>query len=86
VRCREEVERLARLATDLLVLARSDAALPLEHVAVVELKTLVGRVLERFQPVADARKLRLEVVAEDAIVEGTSDCSTASLPIYWTTP
>ncbi|MEK6597373.1 MAG: histidine kinase dimerization/phospho-acceptor domain-containing protein, partial [Gemmatimonadota bacterium] len=29
VRCREEVERLARLASDLLVLARSDSAVPL---------------------------------------------------------
>jgi two-component system OmpR family sensor kinase len=70
VRCREEVERLARLATDLLVLARSDAALPLEHVAEVELRGLVGRVVERFQPVAEARKLRLEVVAQEAVVHG----------------
>ncbi len=70
VRCREEVERLARLATNLLVLARWDAALPLEHVAEVELRGLINRVLERFQPVADARHVRLEVAAEDAVIRG----------------
>lgn len=70
LRCREEVERLVRLATDLLVLARSDPALPLEHVADVELRGLVQRVLARFQPVADARKLRLELAAQEAVVGG----------------
>ena len=70
VRCREEVERLARLSTDLLVLARSDAALPLEHVAEVELRGLINRVLERFQAVAEARKVRLAPTLEDAIVRG----------------
>jgi two-component system, OmpR family, sensor kinase len=70
VRCREEVERLARLASDLLVLARSDAALPLEQVAEVELRVLINRVRERFQPSAEARSVRLEVAAEDAIVRG----------------
>ncbi len=70
VRCREEVERLARLASDLLVLARSDAALPLEQVAEVELHGLLTRVLERFRPGADARKLVLEIAAQDAVVRG----------------
>jgi two-component system, OmpR family, sensor kinase len=40
-RCREEVERLARLASDLLVLARSDAVVPLEHIAPVDFRALV---------------------------------------------
>ena len=70
VRCREEVERLARLATDLLVLARTDAALPLEHVAELELHGLIDRVRDRFQPVADARNVRLEVATENAVVRG----------------
>ena len=70
LRCREEVERLARLATDLLVLARSDAALPLEHVADVELRSLVQRVLDRFQPMADVRQVRLELAAQEAVVAG----------------
>ena len=70
VRCREEVERLARLSTDLLVLARTDAALPLEHVAEVEVHGLVHRVLERFRPAANARAVRLELAAENAVVQG----------------
>jgi len=70
VRCREEVERLARLATDLLVLARSDAALPLEHSGDVELRGLVERVLERFQPLAGNRQVRLELTAREATVLG----------------
>jgi two-component system OmpR family sensor kinase len=70
VRCREEVERLARLATDLLVLARTDAALPLEHVAEVELRGLINRVLERFQAAAAARNVQLVTNLEDASVRG----------------
>ena len=70
VRCREEVERLARLATDLLVLARSDASLPLEHVAEVELRGLVNRVLARFQPAAAARQVRLVSESEEVVVRG----------------
>jgi two-component system OmpR family sensor kinase len=69
-RCREEVERLARLATNLLALARSDASLPLEHVAEVELSGLINRVVQRFRQVAEARQVRLEVVAQDAVVSG----------------
>lgn len=70
VRCREEVERLTRLASDLLVLARSDAALPLEHVAEVELRGLIDRVVARFVPAAAARTVRLEAVTADAVVCG----------------
>lgn len=69
-RCREEVERLARLASDLLVLARSDAALPLEHRAEVDLGALVQRVLARFEATARARELRLASQTEEAMVQG----------------
>jgi two-component system OmpR family sensor kinase len=70
VRCREEVERLARLASDLLVLARFDAALPLEHSQEVNFRELVHRLVFRFQPAADARNVRLVVTAEHAMVWG----------------
>jgi len=59
LRCREEVERLARLATDLLVLARADAALPLEHAADLDLAGLVARVTARLESAAAARGIRL---------------------------
>ncbi|MEK6689060.1 MAG: histidine kinase dimerization/phospho-acceptor domain-containing protein, partial [Gemmatimonadota bacterium] len=52
VSCREEVERLARLASDLLVLARSDSAVPLEHVAEVDVRSLLHRVVARFESAA----------------------------------
>ncbi len=61
VRCREEVERLSRLAADLLLLARSDAALPLEHVAELDLRAITDRVIARYQPVAATRGIRLSL-------------------------
>jgi two-component system, OmpR family, sensor kinase len=70
IRCREEVERLARLASDLLVLARSDAVVPLEHVAPVDFRALVQRVVARFQTSADERGIHIHVDAEEAAVEG----------------
>lgn len=69
-RCREEVERLARLASDLLVLARWDAALPLEHVADVELRILVNRAIGRFQHSAAPRDVRLTAQTDSAVVRG----------------
>jgi two-component system OmpR family sensor kinase len=70
VRCREEVERLARLASDLLVLAQSDAAVPLEHVADVEFRALLQRVVSRFQSVAAGVGVRIIVAAQEASVLG----------------
>lgn len=70
VRCREEVERLARLASDLLVLARSDAVVPLEHVSAIDFRALVRRVADRFQSTASSRGVRLDVTAEEASVSG----------------
>ncbi|MDX2057215.1 MAG: ATP-binding protein [Gemmatimonadales bacterium] len=70
IRCREEVERLSRLATDLLVLARSDAALPLEHVAELDLRAVADRVVARYQPAAAARGIRLGLDGIGATVLG----------------
>lgn len=70
VRCREEVERLARLASDLLVLAQSDAAVPLEHVADVDFRSLVQRVVSRFQAAAGGGGVRFAVHAEEVTVAG----------------
>jgi two-component system OmpR family sensor kinase len=70
VRCREEVERLARLASDLLVLAQSDAAVPLEHVADVDFRALLQRVVSRFQAVAAGAGVRILVQAQEASVLG----------------
>ncbi|MGQ0702225.1 MAG: sensor histidine kinase [Gemmatimonadales bacterium] len=70
LRCREEVERLSRLASDLLVLARSDAALPLEHVSELDLQALVRRVIARFESVAATRGIRLEIAGPALVVPG----------------
>jgi len=61
---------IAGLASDLLVLARSDAVVPLEHVATVDFRGLVYRVAERFESAAASRGVRLEVEAEEATVSG----------------
>lgn len=68
--CREEVERLVRLAGDLLLLARSDAALPLEHASEVDLREVVERVARRFQPLAEERGVQIEVRGPAAVVSG----------------
>lgn len=70
LRCREEVDRLARLASDLLVLARSDAALPLEYPSEVDFQGLVNRVAGRFESVAAARGVRLVARGPEARVAG----------------
>jgi two-component system OmpR family sensor kinase len=69
-RCRGEVQRMARLAGDLLVLARSDAAMPLEHVTEVDLHDLVVRVVHRLGPVAAERQVQVEVQGPLAVVSG----------------
>lgn len=70
LRSQEEVARLTRLAGDLLVLARSDAALPLEGVAELDLRSVIGRVVTRFQTVAAERNIRLTIGGTDATVSG----------------
>jgi len=70
MRCREEVERLTRLTGDLLVLARSDANVPLEHVADVDLHALLHRVGLRFESSAASRGVRLNIHAQAVAVLG----------------
>jgi two-component system OmpR family sensor kinase len=70
MRCREEVERLARLASDLLVLARCDAAVPLEHVADVDFRSLILRLVSRFQAAAVRRGVRIRVATGEVVVAG----------------
>jgi two-component system OmpR family sensor kinase len=69
-RCREEVLQLAQLATDLLVLARSDAGLLLEQRVDVELQALARRVAERYRAFASQRKIRIEVSGSGAEIIG----------------
>ncbi len=70
IRCREEVERLTRLASDLLILARADSSVPLDHVADVDCRALLDRVRSRFDSIAAARGIRFVVRAEDSRVLG----------------
>ena len=69
-RCREEVLQLSRLAADLLVLARSDAGLPLEQRVEVDLYALASRVAERYRSLASERNVRIEVTGASADVAG----------------
>ena len=69
-RCREEVVQLSRLAADLLVLARSDAGLPLEQRAEIDLYALTSRVAERYRPFASERNVRIQVTGTSAAVAG----------------
>jgi len=59
VRSREEVERLADLTGELLALARLDAAVPLEHLAEVEVGDIVDRAIVRFKPLAFKRGVEI---------------------------
>lgn len=70
VRCREEVLRLARLAGDLLVLARSDAGALLLERNEVDLRALVDSIIERYGPLARARQVTFDVVGTDGVVAG----------------
>jgi two-component system OmpR family sensor kinase len=67
-RCREEVLRLSRLAEDLLVLARTDAGVLLEHRTEVDLRSLAEHAIERYRPLAAQRGITLEAVGEEAVV------------------
>jgi two-component system OmpR family sensor kinase len=69
-RCREEVLQLSRLAADLLMLARSDAGLPLEQRVEVDLYAVAGRVSERYRSLASERNVRLQVDGTSAEVSG----------------
>ena len=69
-RCRQEVVQLSRLAADLLVLARSDAGLPLEQRIEVDLYALINRVAERYGPLASERNVRFHITGGSATVRG----------------
>ena len=69
-RCREEVLQLSRLAADLLVLARSDAGLPLEQRAEVDLYALARQIAERYRALASQRGIRIQVLGTSAEVTG----------------
>lgn len=70
IRCREEVDRLGRLASDLLVLARFDAAAPLEHVTELALRPIARRVADRFRLTAERRCVTITVQGDEGVVSG----------------
>lgn len=61
---------MARLAGDLLLLARSDSGLPLEHRAELDLLGLVRRVARRFESAAAARNVSVSVSGGTVVVSG----------------
>jgi two-component system OmpR family sensor kinase len=72
-RCREEVLRISRLAADLLVLARSDAGLPLEHRTEIDLHMLTSQIAERYRPLATERNVRVHLTGVSAAVAGEAN-------------
>jgi heavy metal sensor kinase len=62
----EEVDRLRRVSSDLLLLARADAGRLELDVAPVHLGRLVKEVIEAFQPVATHKSIRLEGACDQA--------------------
>ena len=69
-RCREEVIRLTRMATDLLTLARNEAGLNAQDQAEVDLRLVAERVVGRYQAVAAERGLRFTLSGPAAVVRG----------------
>jgi signal transduction histidine kinase len=71
-----ESRRMRRLLEDMLWLARLDATQPSRETSVVDLVTAARRSAERFEPVAQARRLALSVVAQD-------DYAGVAVPAEW---
>jgi two-component system OmpR family sensor kinase len=69
-RCRDEVIRLTRLATDLLTLARTESGLVTQEATEVDLLTVATRVAERYQATAAQRSVRVLVHGDPAPVQG----------------
>jgi two-component system OmpR family sensor kinase len=69
-RCREEVIRLTRVATDLLTLARNEAGLTPQDTTEVDLSLVAERVVGRFQAVAAERGLRFALSGPATVVRG----------------
>lgn len=64
---REEIDRLAALVDDLLVLARTDAD-QLAHTDTVDLAALVSTVCDRFAPLADGSGIHLHAQAHGTVI------------------
>ena len=69
-RCREEVIRLTRVATDLLTLARNEAGLTPLDTTEVDLQLVADRVVGRFQAVAMERVIQFAVSGPATVVRG----------------
>jgi two-component system OmpR family sensor kinase len=69
-RCRGEVIRLTRLATDLLTLARTETGLVAQEASELDLFTIAERVAERYRAAAAARGVRVLLRGDPAPVEG----------------
>jgi heavy metal sensor kinase len=70
IRCREEVVRLTRLATDLLTLARNEAGLTPQDQTDVDLREVAERVTGRYQAMAAEHGIRVALMGPAAIVQG----------------
>jgi two-component system, OmpR family, sensor kinase len=67
---REEVDRMAKLADNLLTLARTDSGLPSDHLRSVDLEAVVRRAAERSRDAAAAAGLALTVEGAPAVTRG----------------
>lgn len=65
--CRQEVERLSRLADNLLTLAHVDAGARLSELQAVDLGTACRSVAERFLPWAERDRITLRVTATESL-------------------
>jgi two-component system OmpR family sensor kinase len=61
-----ELQRMARLVSDLLTLSRLDSAAPMSFTT-VDANTLLNNVAEQMAPLAEARQIRLEVAANGPV-------------------
>jgi heavy metal sensor kinase len=74
VQIESEVDRLSRLADDLLLLARSDSGRPLIEYTDLDLAALARRVIDDLRPLAEAKTLSLNLTAPDALpMRGDAD-------------
>jgi len=69
-RCREEVVGLARLAENLLVLARSDAGFPLEQRSDIDVTGLAAQTAELYRTLAAERGIKIDVIGDHAVASG----------------
>ncbi|MEO5701366.1 MAG: heavy metal sensor histidine kinase [Casimicrobiaceae bacterium] len=68
----EEYERLARMTTDMLFLAKTDAGLLLPEAARVDIRAETMALLEFYDALAESRQLRFQVTG-DGVVRGDRD-------------